>query len=363
MESCPLCLNDFQEADLKYPLHCPTPLCSFNYCADCIRNLIKSAGDGYQEASDGSRQLKVQVKCPQCREKYDSDSKFPSDVIISSVLCLREAFSLEKLIGESDSDLSASELKNKHDFVRIMSMEQLKDAVRRLQSYQDVIDKNKNPVHPLQWDLWAPHVAEKTPLSASNSANTQAQSVSTRNLRDPTLFAGLHDLMNGDEQLFVTQLMISGKVESLSQAAHILNGILTMASNRAIEQLSFASGNSPSAPMSVDPQQLAKVRKKYALPHRMPRVVQIQDPSKLRLDEQTLAFSHVKGEAGRLGLRKGDIVTHCNGEEVQTLAEFQQQVSWASGDPAWITVNADTETASVLQKRAIRMATEKVRFH
>lgn len=67
-QDCPICVGPMSEADMAHPLHCATPHCHFNFCAPCIQSIIKSSEDEYMEASDGSRQVKVFLQCPNCRD-------------------------------------------------------------------------------------------------------------------------------------------------------------------------------------------------------------------------------------------------------------------------------------------------------
>jgi hypothetical protein len=69
VSDCQICFGPMSESDLKHPLHCATPHCYFNFCASCIQSLIKSSEDAYMIGSDGSRQVKVFLQCPNCR--YD----------------------------------------------------------------------------------------------------------------------------------------------------------------------------------------------------------------------------------------------------------------------------------------------------
>lgn len=360
---CPLCLEPLSPEDICYEIKCPTRNCEFNFCSNCIEGLSRSAADGYQEASDGSNQVKVQMKCPQCREKYQSKT-YPSDIIVSSVLLLRKASSIQKLIlDQVDSELSASELGVKHSFLKTTSMEELQDAVSRLQFYNEEIGKNgERTVPPLDWEKWRAHVRELATNSSSPKAAQQEKPWS-----DPTLFCGLDELITSDEQEFVTSLLTSGKVESLASAAHILNGILDMAATRAVQQLStFAV-----APPRLDAQALQKIRKKYPLPAHMPRCVRlpVYDPSSdavLRFDKKkpdSLALIGVRGTAGRLGLRKGDIVTHVNGEDVSSIEEYQRAFERCQGEETiFLIVNANAETAKSLRKRAETMRNDKFNF-
>ena len=175
-----------------------------------------------------------------------------------------------------------------------------------------------------------------------------------------------------DEQEFVTSLLVSGKVESLSQGAHILNGILEMAATRTVQQLSnFSSSSKPTARPSIDPQKLQKIRKKYPLPTHMPRCVRlpVYDPSTenvLKFDKKqtdNLTLTAVRGTAGRLGLRKGDVLTHFNGESVTTTSMLNMHLERCSGEETvWLIVNANEETAAHLKKRAETMQRDNVRF-
>jgi hypothetical protein len=64
---CPLCFNNLSPADLAHPPQCDTSKCSFNFCLSCAESYISSSKDPYQTASDGSKQLKIFLRCPSCR--------------------------------------------------------------------------------------------------------------------------------------------------------------------------------------------------------------------------------------------------------------------------------------------------------
>ena len=68
-------------------------------------------------------------------------------------------------------------------------------------------------------------------------------------------------------------------------------------------------------------------------------------------------ITSVKGQAGKVGLQKGDVVTHVNGEAFQGSAEYLKQIigSFYEEDPTstfQIVVNADECTAVILKLRA-----------
>jgi len=377
-QECPLCLHELSKPDIIYAIKCPTSACRFNYCTNCLESFTQSASDGYQMASDGSQQLKVQVKCPQCREKYQCKT-YSAGVVVSAILTMRKAAALEEIILTSnDSELRASDLSSKHAFLKEISLEELQDAVRRLQVYEREIGKatEDSTAQALDWDAWRPHVREFS--GKSGSVSTAKPEAKPRKWWDPTLFCGLDELMTIEEQEFVTDLLVQGKVELLAQAAHILNGILTMAATRAVQQMSeFATS---SARKGLDPATLQKLRKRYPLPVRMPRCVQMEmyDPNvmsgspsskPLKFDRQNndpstaLTLVGIRGAAGRMGLRKGDIVTHVNGEAVNSLQDFMYALKIAEDDEMfWLIVNADKATAQNLKSRAEKMRADNVKF-
>jgi len=210
-EDCPLCCEELSAADRMYALHCPTASCNFNYCAGCIESMRKSASEGYQEASDGSRQVKVKVLCPQCRSRYQSSekAKYSSEVIVQAVLSLREAHVIQSLLRSPDSNLSASELALKDHFVRCTSIESLEDSFRRLQVYHREIGRPEGEEIPApDWDFLRtqlkPNISSlpaqsfinaTTSASTANGSHHQGQSPPSFPWKDPTLFYGLDELM------------------------------------------------------------------------------------------------------------------------------------------------------------------------
>lgn len=61
---CPICTDAMTEFDVKRPVPCPGA-CGFNFCLKCVEHLIETSKMEYEEASDGSRQMKVKLICPQ----------------------------------------------------------------------------------------------------------------------------------------------------------------------------------------------------------------------------------------------------------------------------------------------------------
>ena len=87
-QTCPICLHPMSPQDILYPIQCPSStsspaLCRYNFCTECMSSLLKSSKDDYQQASDGSRRVKVRLQCPNCRAGY-------SEGIIEDVIQLRQ---------------------------------------------------------------------------------------------------------------------------------------------------------------------------------------------------------------------------------------------------------------------------------
>lgn len=135
---CILCCNELTQADLVFPIQCPTSTCTFNFCSGCIRAFQRAASDGYQQASDGSYQLRVRVQCPQCRARYKSAS-FVSSEVIETVLCLREAFGVQHLLDEPD--LSPGDMARKEAFLKSKCLQDIQRALYCWEQYQREIRK------------------------------------------------------------------------------------------------------------------------------------------------------------------------------------------------------------------------------
>jgi hypothetical protein len=394
-EECPLCCEALTPADTMYALNCPTVACHFNYCCECIQSMQRSAADGYSEASDGSNQLKVSVQCPQCRGKYQSEL-YSSQIIVHAVLMLRKAHSLSDTLGLVDSELPASALQTKHAFLRETSLEDLQDAVRRLETYhtEHAVD---TIVPPLNWEEWSRYLpatrddcANTYSLFATSSAESTGSGISQRPFLDATLFMGLEELMTRDEQEFVSELLCSGKAELLQQAAHILHGILHVTSSRraesTVQQLSNIRTTTTAKKNGFSKQELEniqKTRKRWPLPTRMPRCVSlpVYDPQarakllkfkKIAAASTTatatsttatdLVLAQVRGPAGRSGIRVNDVVTHIQGERVTSQEGYDtamlRELAEDPEDGVLIVVNADDEVAALLFERS-----EKIKEH
>ncbi|CAJ1966014.1 unnamed protein product [Cylindrotheca closterium] len=67
MLDCPICLNAMTESDIQHPLQCKSKHCDYNFCMHCIENLVAASKDDFQEASDGNQHVKIYLNCPNCR--------------------------------------------------------------------------------------------------------------------------------------------------------------------------------------------------------------------------------------------------------------------------------------------------------
>jgi hypothetical protein len=502
VEDCPLCCDPMNEGDVRYPLICPTMTCNFNYCANCIQRFVQAAAEGYQMASDGSHQVKVIVKCPVCRSKYqitnhnDDTSHnytntnnnitttvgsklctYSSEIIVQAVLTLRQATTMEALMNAQDCDLNASTLAKRQQFIEDISMEELEDAYIRIQAYHNALvairkykcpgsnnnnDDDTNVLHvvPLDWELFRPVLRAKRVVPNNNNqkgtnngtnnintatGNNHAIAISSApGWKDPTLFGGLEELMTSSEHEFITSMLISGQSETLSQAASILHSVMDITSSRraqtAVRQMAGTVQSYPDPQLSSgataattttstassllsrpvrfsakESEHIQRVRGRFPLPIHMPRCVSIplHDPDQVmgtrsqllyfikdtsnkstastsndqydnsttataisKQHQYTLTLQSVSGVAGRVGLRKGDIVTHVEGNAVETYDEFatmlQQlllsqsstNISQNGGTPnVHIIVNATPEIAEALRKRYDDMQKANVRFY
>jgi len=181
------------------------------------------------------------------------------------------------------------------------------------------------------------------------------------------------------------------------QAALILHGMLHMNSREkvlaTVQQLSNFSTPSASNPAARTKTKATielhqRIRNRYPLPQRMPRCVTLpvyhpeNDRELLNFHNNKntvgmdLVLKGVRGPAGQVGLRRGDVVTHVNGEAVRSQFDFRKALLEAaengvaantagdsSSSPTMsVVVNADEETAKALKDRALKMQRENVRL-
>ena len=75
-------------------------------------------------------------------------------------------------------------------------------------------------------------------------------------------------------------------------------------------------------------------------------------------DSDDLTVASIRGLAGQKGLRKGDVVTHCQGERVTSVEQLYATLSAAyaqNSGTVMIEFNCNEHTAKALQERALKM--------
>jgi hypothetical protein len=291
-----------------------------------------------------------------------------------------------------------------------------------------VFEANSLRLVPLDWNLYRGVLREQrfpihhSPPSSNEDASTNGGSnpcnIATKEInsmtnhvpwKDPTLFSGLEEFMTVSEHEFLSKMMTSGQCEMISSAATILQGIMEMSSFRRAPAIlpqssrSFDSHDgqqqqrnyiesSSSRPVKLSSkmvEHMHRVRKRFPLPINMPRCVSIPlyDPLLTKpkpllefavnsaTKETTLKLKGINGYAGRVGLRKGDMVTHVDGNLVETFDDFvnamQSQLTIGStsnitsseAPSVQIIVNATQDAANALQDRYHDMMKNNIRFH
>jgi hypothetical protein len=394
---CPICSEALIDSEELFTLPCHN--CEYNFCTNCVETFVRSSQDDYQEASDGSRQVKIHIACPQCRGKYAMD--------ISKVLLLRKAHSLGRSIVDddgnrrNDSDLTATQLSLKRDF---LSSSKKRQVERAHGLYLQAMDGKMSCDLVENEAVWKrlfeglPDSTHTTGTSAgdqdddddgdSDEENAAANKANNQHSEaDDTLFQGLEDCMNKDEKVFLTELLTSGQVSKLHQTAMILHGILKLSTTAQslLYKLSFQE-NQKNADL------IEKTKTIFPLPNHMPGYFLIpaynQKQNFLSLEDMkwdgtiippqrskrvfdkvygehyhkpseprdVVIVKSVRGPAGRVGLRRADVVTHVNDMDWQgTAKELQEHIyqlyARYPNEEFTLTVNANPETATFLQVR------------
>jgi hypothetical protein len=382
---CPICSDVLIHSEELYSLPCES--CDYNFCTKCAEEFIRASKDGYQEASDGSNQVKIRVACPQCRSKYPMD--------IADILLLRKAHSLSLAIftlegvAQTDSELSATQLSYKSDFYSASKK-------KNVESAHGVYVKVSNPDESKTKQL---HEAVPVCQRLFPGADEQEKNGIQDDKKEPewghetivdsTLFLGLEDCMGTAEQAFVTRLLTCGDKEKLAQAAMILHGILQLSiTARPLSRLAPSLSLAQQQALEIRKEQ---IKKSFPLPNHMPGYVVIAAFAKKKAyivladtewdgsivppkasarifnnvygdytlpsePRKCVMIQSVRGPAGRVGLRKADIVSHCNDMEWTGTAQQLMEYIWETNDrhPGQeinLTVNANQETAFFLHLR------------
>jgi hypothetical protein len=335
---------------------------------------------------------------------------------LHDVLLLRKAHTLGtsmirngELLG--DSDLTASQLSWKRDFMAANTRTTLQDAQtlyahcvkKRGQVDKELVHQaakvwksllEKLPVQVEDDDeaiVASADGSETSPKSATKNSSPRSKKAAV----DETLFQGLHEFMNKDEQIFVTELFTSGEVKSLAQAAMILHGIMRL----SMSGKAAAIAKQNEQPMSKYETQkhidyIAKTKMSFPLPNHMPGYFLIpsftkQDKFMSLADEEwdgsitpparsqrvfdqvyrpnyqppigeypksVVIIQAVRGPVGRMGLRSGDVITHVNDVEWTGPATDLKQYIYETHtkhprEEIAITVNCSPATAIFLKVR------------
>lgn len=429
---CPICLESLSETENNiYPLPCQT--CDYNFCSDCLKNFCSSSRDDFQIASDGSRQVKVSVSCPQCRSKYSLDGLEETVLLLrevhtlaSSIMAKSSSSSAElKLLG--DSQLSANQLVRKSKFATHDTRSRLDAAyalyekaieggqAKNVENEEGIDDKVKAKiVREEARNLWMTLLDQLSVEyinyadNAHHNSSIDGKSLNgpKSNIVDDTLFQYYDEFINRDEKVFLTDLYTSGDVQKLTQASLIMMGVRQMG----------VSGRHASVKKEIEePLSKQEIQKRdqmklsFPLPNHMPGYFcfvvytrregymtfknTLWDGSIAPPQRSNRVFEHVygqtykpprkseeypisavviqavRGPVGRLGLRKGDLVTHVN--DVEWCGSAEDLETYIHNchannphDEISITVNANPETATFLRIRRLLMkrdASEKQR--
>lgn len=211
---------------------------------------------------------------------------------------------------------------------------------------------------------------------------------------DSSLFQGLHDFLGWDEKVFLTELFTSGDIPKLVQAAMILHGVLKLSMEPPSKRPPIVNQDRNRQNYKKAADLLERMKKSFPLPNHMPgyfilpsftskqQYISFQDqlwdgsiappsqsqrifghiygdryqPPNTESPRPIVTIQSVRGPAGRVGLRKGDIVTHVNevewtGTAKDLLEHIHQLHDFHNEETVSITVNATPETGKFLQIR------------
>lgn len=393
---CLICCDPLRPCDVLVPLHCPTVDCSACLCTDCLQRMHMSASDDYQAASDGSFQVKVKLQCPMCRGKYQVELEhttatdeeqleesasgtsrtttttttttvLTSFQVVEAVVTLRTALYIVQLDGD-DSKLSCTDLSKKDAFCKRYSWNHIVDCYAQLSQYHQWL--RRPALQSLEdWERLKSILQGHDDFEKDCSSDPLLLH-QPRPLMDPTLFLGLDELLTRDEQIFCSQLLVSGNVQLVHQACLILHGMMTSSSTPSSSTTTSRRDSNMYLPRCKN---LDTIRKRYPMPMHMPRCVRLADASclqavkhfaKNKTNDVTLELKIVRGAAGRVGLRKGDVITHVEGEPIASYDELQTHLEQhdGTGGGILIAVNVTDVAAEQLQKRNANMKKDNVKF-
>lgn len=244
LEDCQICLDPMKQTDFDHPLQCEIH-CGFNMCKSCIESLLESSKDDYMEASDGSRQVKVWLHCPNCRSDLSHS--------IRDTLLLRKAdevaycakrqkdrsewtnsqLRLEKALGTPEvkqAIFQARKIEDEYlgraadDFVEEEVDDESFVFDQKEEGSESESDNLSGSFSMEEWGVEADlhvgvHASFRMPPPPNPVVREEAIQV------DPTLLAGLDYFLNDDQRKEITLLMTSGDPAKLSEAAGILHAV------------------------------------------------------------------------------------------------------------------------------------------
>lgn len=281
----------------------------------------------------------------------------------------------DETAARDDSGYSSTELTRKDLFCKQYSWEHLQECHQNYAVYMASLPGDPPKVVPLSLleplKPWLQGGREATVHDMALSPRNDETGSTDQPLTDPTLFLGLDELLTPTEQDFCSQLLVSNDLHKIHQACLILQGMLQLPT------LARSTPHSLPRHEQRHYQHLDRVRKRYPLPPHMPRCVRLSSageclhkPKYFATDPTTgkpsLTLKTIRGVAGQVGLRKGDVITHVEGEVVDDLEHFQKVLAdtiAASHDGSvLIAVNICPDVARLLQERNDLMKKERVRF-
>lgn len=434
LADCPICLDTMKEADLRHPLQCSNR-CGYNFCRTCIQSLITSSQDDYVEASDGSKQVKIFLHCPNCRSDLSSS--------IRDTVLLRKAAEVErqKELRDSTRGMKAA-----------MQNVLVKDAIEeaRLRETQffgyrtsSSTESDSSDEDDGAWGFEAD--LENGVHQSFHCPNRSSRQLEVERILpvDETLLGGLSGIMTEHQKEKITELLTSGDPNQLVEGAELLRCISEEFSPnspaRAMRRSASRRGSvyrlvadahkahqkaesTSSAPanlarsrfwrrqMEMELRQRAEYMASHPLPVRVPKSLRLplkeqgadvlsfvddvwdgtidcfnkltigfdgcvhmnaqpthhkgvrnilgyDGPVRIDLDGKSrVVVSSVKGDCGRQGIIKGDVLTHVNDEPwTGTAAELDESLKNEAARDATVLLafNCGPSVAEALKRRSL----------
>lgn len=272
-EECELCTETLTMADVTFPILCTSAQCNFNACLSCTRQMVASAQNDLQEASDGNVFfLRLDKHCPDCRSDFM--------VSLQDVVVLRKDYLAKErraALTAKEQEVAAAieaevergegfEVELRRSGCGILEAEELEHRANlELRAKYLTIDTRDEPDHEhnkskaVTWDdpehiyqvslakhryderIMDVHATICTPAGAAALAATQPPSARRRYSRseskaiqkrvqyiDSKLYSGWEHAMSEAEREYVKELMTSGSEVSLAQATEVLASISQM---------------------------------------------------------------------------------------------------------------------------------------